>query len=298
MDEKLKQELKAIFEGLNLDEASMDKIVQIFNENVSHKVNQEVEVALAEQDNIFSEQLRSFIEKLDVQQTAKMQQLVEALELNYIKKLKLLKEKYDNNYKSQFKKFKTDLLKTNNSFINMYLNKVVPQKMINEAVNHKRQERLIAEMRKLLSIDQAAGKEIIKEGIIEAKKTIDESNSKIESLIEENKKLQNHIDTFKRDILLEKKLSEVNPNKRKSLYNIYKDQTIEQINESFDYSSKLIDKQRKTYKENLKNSVINEKSNKGEFIKTMPKQDNIITESKNNLNNHTQMDDYISELTK
>ena len=41
---------------------------------------------------------------------------------------------YENHYKKEFNKFKNNLLKTNQTFLEMYISKVMPDDVISEAV--------------------------------------------------------------------------------------------------------------------------------------------------------------------
>lgn len=300
MKDDLKKELKVIFEDLKLDDASIDKIVQLFNENVEAKANARVEIALQEQDNAYSEKLKLFLEKLDTKHADKMKQIVEACENKYIKKLNLLKEAYDNKYKKQFIKFKDDIVNTNQTFINMYLNKLVPQKIVNESVIAKKNEKLINEMKKMLAISGATEREAIKDGIIQARKTIVESANEVNRLKSENRKLLNQINKQKRDTLLENKLSKVSPEKRDTLRKIFADKSIQQINEGFEYSSKLLSNRIKKVKQQKYQEILQEKSKNGDLI-THPviEKQNVVNESINNYNNNaalTSMDDYVAEL--
>lgn len=300
MKDDLKKELKVIFEDLKLDDASIDKIVQLFNENVEAKANARVEIALQEQDNTYSEKLKLFLEKLDTKHADKMKQIVEACENKYIKKLNLLKEAYDNKYKKQFIKFKDDIVNTNQTFINMYLNKLVPQKIVNESVIAKKNEKLINEMKKMLAISGATEREAIKDGIIQARKTIVESANEVNRLKSENRKLLNQINKQKRDTLLENKLAKVSPEKRDTLRKIFADKSIQQINEGFEYSSKLLSNRIKKVKQQKYQEILQEKSKNGDLI-THPviENQNVVNESINNYNNNatlTSMDDYVAEL--
>lgn len=300
MGNDLKNELKNIFKDTGLDDASFDKIIQVFTESVNAKAQAQVEVALEEQDKVFSEQLKLFINKLDASHSEKLSHLVEALENNYVKKLKILKEKYDEKYKKAFVNFKDNLIDTNQSFINMYLNKVVPQDVVTESVKIKKQENLINNIRKLLAVNSVTEREMVKDGILEAKKIINEAHDEIEKLKKEKSLLAEQLNTQKRDILLEKKLSKVAPEKRNTLYKIYKDKSINQINEQFDYSSRLLDRQIKNEKKNIVNNILEKRSKEGEFINQPTK---VLNENINNLNNSnnqslTLMDDYVAELQK
>lgn len=297
MDTKLKEELKSIFEGLKLDEASLDKVLTLFENTVESKVKVATEIALNEQDKVYSTELANLMTKLDEKHASRLEQVIESLNENHVSKLKNIQTIYENHYKREFNKFKNNLLKTNSTFLEMYINKVLPQDVIAESVKVKKQERIIAEMKKMLSIDDATSKSVIKEGIIEAGKIIKESNDKIAQLEAEKATLEQSINENKRDILLNQKLESVESYKRESLRKIFKDADINTINENFEYSSNLIDKQRKAIKEELKTKNINEKVQNKEFIPYNHKPSIVLesTEQKAGLTNNM-MNDYVREL--
>lgn len=295
MDPKLKEELKGIFEGLKLDEASLDKVLTLFENAVESKVKIATEVALNEQDAAYSKELQNLMTKLDEKHTAKLEEVVGAITENHTNKLQKIQKLYENHYKKEFNKFKNDLLKTNKTFLEMYISKVMPDDVISEAVTVRKQAKLISEMKKMLALDTASTNNVVKEGILEAGKIIKESKEQINQLVSEKAELENKIKSNERDILLNQKLNLVEASKRDALRKIFKDADIEQINENFDYSSKLIDKQRKELKEELKNKNISQKK----FIPFNNKP-SIIAENvqqKQTVKENSIMSDYITELT-
>lgn len=295
MDPKLKTELKTIFEDLKLDDASLDKVVALFENAVESKVKIATEVALNEQDAAYAKELQKLMVKLDEKHVSQLNKVVDAINENHTAKLTNIQALYENHYAKEFNKFKNNLVKTNKIFLEMYLNKAVPNDVIAEAVTIKKQGALINEMKKLLALDSASENEVIKEGVLEAGKIIKESKQQIDQLLSEKQELENQLNTNKRDVLLSEKLNSVDPSKRSALKKIFKDADIETINESFDYSSKLIDKQRKELKEELKNKNISKKS----FIPFNHKP-SIITENAQPTkpsNGSSIMSDYIAELT-
>lgn len=295
MDPKLKEELKGIFEGLKLDEASLDKVLTLFENAVESKVKIATEVALNEQDEAYSKELKNLMTKLDEKHTAKLEEVVGVITENHTNKLQKIQKLYENHYKKEFNKFKNNLLKTNETFLEMYISKVMPDDVISEAVTVRKQAKLISEMKKMLALDTASTNNVVKEGILEAGKIIKESKEQINQLISEKAELENKIKSNERDILLNQKLNSVEASKRDTLRKIFKDADIEQINENFDYSSKLIDKQRKELKEELKNKNISQKK----FIPFNNKP-SIIAENvqqRQSVKENSIMNDYITELT-
>lgn len=295
MDPKLKEELKVIFEGLKLDEASLDKVLTLFENTVNSKVKIATDIALNEQDAAYAKELKNLITKLDEKHSAKLDEVINVINENHAMKLQKIQKLYENHYQKEFKKFKNSLVKTNESFIEMYINKVMPDNVISEAVTVRKQAKLISEMKKMLALDSASTNDVIKEGVLEAGKIINESKQQIEQLISEKAELENKIKANERDILLNNKLNSVEASKRDALKKIFKDADINTINENFDYSSKLIDKQRKELKEELKNKNISQKK----FIPFNNKS-SIIAENvqqKSSVKGTSIMNDYLSELT-
>ena len=295
MDPKLKEELKVIFEGLKLDEASLDKVLTLFENTVNSKVKIATDIALNEQDAAYPKELKNLITKLDEKHSAKLDEVINVINENHAMKLQKIQKLYENHYQKEFKKFKNNLVKTNESFIEMYINKVMPDNVISEAVTVRKQAKLISEMKKMLALDSASTNDVIKEGVLEAGKIINESKQQIEQLISEKAELENKIKANERDILLNNKLNSVEASKRDALKRIFKDADINTINENFDYSSKLIDKQRKELKEELKNKNISQKK----FIPFNNKP-SIIAENvqqKPSVKDTSIMNDYLSELT-
>ena len=295
MDPKLKEELKVIFEGLKLDEASLDKVLTLFENTVNSKVKIATDIALNEQDAAYAKELQNLITKLDEKHSAKLDEVINVINENHAMKLQKIQKLYENHYQKEFKKFKNNLVKTNESFIEMYINKVMPDNVISEAVTVRKQAKLISEMKKMLALDSASTNDVIKEGVLEAGKIINESKQQIEQLISEKAELENKIKANERDILLNNKLNSVEASKRDALKRIFKDADINTINENFDYSSKLIDKQRKELKEELKNKNISQKK----FIPFNNKP-SIIAENaqqKPSVKDTSIMNDYLSELT-
>lgn len=295
MDPKLKEELKVIFEGLKLDDASLDKVLALFENAVESKVKIATEVALNEQDTAYSKELQNLITKLDEKHANQLDKVVEVINENHLAKLQNVQQLYENHYKKEFEKFKNNLLLTNKRFLEMYLNKVMPDDMISEAVTVRKQAKLISEMKRMLDLDSASQNTAIKEGILEAGKIIKESKEQIQQLISEKTELENKIKINERDILLNQKLNSVEASKRDTLRKIFKDADIEKINENFDYSSRLIDKQRKEFKEELKNKNISQKkfipfNNKPSILAESVQQNQTVKEN-------SIMSDYITELT-
>ena len=295
MDPKLKEELKVIFEGLKLDDASLDKVLALFENAVESKVKIATEVALNEQDTAYSKELQNLITKLDEKHANQLDKVVEVINENHLDKLQNVQQLYENHYKKEFEKFKNNLLLTNKRFLEMYLNKVMPDDMISEAVTVRKQAKLISEMKRMLDLDSASQNTAIKEGILEAGKIIKESKEQIQQLISEKTELENKIKINERDILLNQKLNSVEASKRDTLRKIFKDADIEKINENFDYSSRLIDKQRKEFKEELKNKNISQKkfipfNNKPSILAESVQQNQTVKEN-------SIMSDYITELT-
>ena len=94
MDPKLKEELKVIFEGLKLDDASLDKVLALFENAVESKVKIATEVALNEQDTAYSKELQNLITKLDEKHANQLDKVVEVINENHLAKLQNVQKLY------------------------------------------------------------------------------------------------------------------------------------------------------------------------------------------------------------
>ena len=127
-----------------LTEGTLTAIENAFNK----KVGLHVEAALVKQDDEYSAKLEHLLEAIDVDHTGKLDKVVNAIDKNHGQKLINVVEKYSRAINEEAVTFKRDVVHKVSKYLDIYLEKLVPQRSINEAVKNRRSARVISQMRK------------------------------------------------------------------------------------------------------------------------------------------------------
>ena len=159
-----------------LTEDTLKQIETIFNESVDKKTTDQLtlqlETALVNQDEAHTKQLKVLLEKIDNDHSAKLEKVVQAITESHTHKLKRVISKYQSALNNEAKTFKEALNSNISQYLDLYLEKVIPQKMINEAVSNNKAKNLINKLRNTLGVDFAFNQE-------EALQTLKESAAPI-----------------------------------------------------------------------------------------------------------------------
>ena len=272
-----------------LTEESITAIQEAFDA----KVERAVESALELQDEEYATKLKTLIGSLDKDRTKKMARLVEAVDKNNASKLVKVVKLYERESKKDAKKFKKQIIETVGQFIETYISEAVNQKDIAQAVKNKSAFNVLENLRSVLGVDVAMMNDSIKGAVLDGA-------DKIKNLQTENtdlkKKLGNITESYSKievKSLLEEKTAKLPESKKNFIRKALQDKSVKFINENFDYTLRLFDKQEKEKLVTLKEEAINNRTVKPDVV---PKQ-KIVTESLNN-NDDTHGDMYISELSK
>jgi hypothetical protein len=272
-----------------LTEESITAIQEAFDA----KVELTVESALELQDEEYATKLKTLIGSLDKDRTKKMARLVEAVDKNNASKLVKVVKLYERESKKDAKKFKKQIIETVGQFIETYISEAVDQNDIAQAVKNKSAFNVLENLRSVLGVDVAMMNNSIKGAVLDGA-------DKIKNLQTENtdlkKKLSNITESYTKievKSLLEEKTAKLPESKKNFIRKALQDKSVKFINENFDYTLRLFDKQEKETLVTLKEEAINNRSVKPDVV---PKQ-KIVEESLNN-NDVTHGDMYISELSK
>lgn len=272
-----------------LTEESVTAIQEAFDA----KVELAVESALELQDEEYATKLKTLIGSLDKDRTKKMARLVEAVDKNNASKLVKVVKLYERESKKDAKKFKKQIIETVGQFIETYISEAVDQKDIAQAVKNKSAFNVLENLRSVLGVDVAMMNNSIKGAVLDGA-------DKIKNLQTENtdlkKKLSNITESYTKievKSLLEEKTAKLPESKKNFIRKALQDKSVKFINENFDYTLRLFDKQEKENLITLKEEAINNRTVKPDVV---PKQ-KIVEESLNN-NDVTHGDMYISELSK
>lgn len=272
-----------------LTQESVDAIENAFNK----KVELAVESALQLQDDEYSDKLKKLIDVLDKDRTKKMKRVVEAVDKNNAAKLVKLVNLYERSSRKEAAKFKKQIVETVGLFIDEYISKAVNGQDIEQAVRNKTAYNILENIRNVLGVDLALMNSSIKGAVLDGK-------GKIDTLEEENTQLKNKLnkltEAYQRievKSLLEEKTAKLPEAKKNFIRKALNDKSVKFINENFDYTLRLFEKQEKQKLATLKEEAINNRSVKPDVVPTQK----IIEESLNN-NDDSHGDMYINELSK
>jgi len=225
-----------------LSEQTLNEIQQSFEASVNEKVKIHVEKALAEQDEDHSKKLESLVEAIDKDHVAKLNKVVAAIDENHSGKLKSIVEKYTKALNSEAKNFKNETVNDISTYLEAYLDEVVPTEDIKKAVANRRAVDILGKVRNLLAIDAATAQESIREAVMDGKKQLDEARKELESAKERGVVLEKELNKSQASFLLEQKTRELPENKKKYIQKLLGNKDVEFIKENFDYTLKLFNK--------------------------------------------------------
>ena len=272
-----------------LTEESLTAIQEAFDS----KVELAVEAALVEQDEEYATKLKTLISTLDKDRTNKMAKLVEAVDKNNASKLVKIIKLYERDAKKDAKKFKKQIVETVGQFIDTYIHEAIDSQDIAQAVKNKSAYTVLENMRAVLGVDLAMMNNSIKGAVMDGADKINTLQTENADLKKKLDKLTESYQKIEVKSLLEEKTSKLPESKKNFIRKALQDKSVKFINENFDYTLRLFDKQEKEKLVTLKEEAINNRSVKPDVV---PKQ-KMVEESGNN-NDDAHGDMYINELSK
>jgi len=230
-----------------LTEDTLQQIEEAFNK----KVQLHVEAALVKQDDEYAAKLEHLLEAIDLDHSKKLDKVVEAIDKNHAEKMIAVVEKYSKALTTEAAEFKNDIVNKVSKYLDIYLEKLVPQKSINEAVKNKRANKMLSEMRKVLAVDAALQKQAIKDAIVDGKSRIDESTAQVDEMGATLDKLAKENAVLKAQLTLESKCSDLSEDKAAFCKKVLTGKSAKFIKENFDYTLKMFDKNHEEHLEVL-----------------------------------------------
>ena len=239
-----------------LSEQTLNEIQQSFEASVNEKVKIHVEKALAEQDEDHSKKLESLVEAIDKDHVAKLNKVVAAIDENHSGKLKSIVEKYTKALNSEAKNFKNETVNDISTYLEAYLDEVVPTEDIKKAVANRRAVDILGKVRNLLAIDAATAQESIREAVMDGKKQLDEARKELESAKERSVVLEKELNQAKASLLLEQKTRDLPENKKKYIAKLLGNKDVEFIKENYDYTLKLFNNTEEERLSNIRDEAV------------------------------------------
>ncbi len=210
---------------------------------IKEKLSLSVEAALTDQDNLYAEKLQELVSAIDKDHSSKLKRVVESVDLNNSKKLVKVINRYENELHVSANKFKDVLIESVSAYLEEYLDEAIPQKEILEATQNRTAMEVLSNLRKVLALDSSLMSESVKDAVVDGKTQIIELTKRLEKAEQQNAILEKAYNKTKTDLLLETKTSSLPDRKAQYLRKILNDKTPEFIEENFEYTARLFDKQ-------------------------------------------------------
>ena len=273
-----------------LTEESLAAIEGAFND----KVKLSVEAALLEQDEIYAGKLQTLLNTLDKDRAKKLKRVVEAVDKSNAAKLVKIVKLYERESKVDAKKFKKTLVESISAYLDEFLKEAIDKKDIEQAVKNKTAFNVLENLRKVLAVDSVMMKESVQEAVIDGKKQIDDLKKENAELKKQFKALYEQNQRTEVAALLESKVSKFSETKKGFIKKALGDKSVKFIEENFDYTVRLFDKQEKSKLQTLKEEALNRREIKPDVLPT-PKTEKVIEEK---VNNNTLKKDYLAALSR
>jgi hypothetical protein len=241
-----------------LTEDVLKEIEAAFDSTVNERVQLHVEKALTEQDADYSKKLETLVEAIDTDHTNKLKKVVDAIDTDRAEKLKTIVEKYETALKKEASAFKTSMVDQVSKYLDIYLEEKLPLTDVKEAVKNKRAMTVLEGLRADLSVDMVLAKDNIRDAIVDGKTKIDEAAKQLEAANKQVEKLSDENRKMLADLVLEKKISNLDEDKKVYMKKMLGNKTPEFIKENFDYTLKLFEKTEEERLANLKTEAVAE----------------------------------------
>ena len=241
MQNNISELLKAATKDI-LTEDVLKEIESAYEASVDAKVQLHVEKALNEQDEDYAKKLETLLEAVDADHTAKLKKVVAALDADRANKLKQIVEKYEAALTTEAANFKGEMIDQVSNYLELYLEDKLPMSEIQEAVNNKRAATVLNEMRNMLSVDMALAQESIRDAVVDGKTRIDEAAKQLETANKQIATLTEQLNTVNASLVLEKKISSLDEDKKKYMKKMLGSKSAKFIAENFDYTLGLYEK--------------------------------------------------------
>lgn len=273
-----------------LTEETLEEIQNTFNEQLESKADERSKIAVAaalnEQDEKYAEKLEALLEAIDKDHCRKLKRVVESLDNDRTNKLKRVIKKYQSELNTEAVKLRDAIVESASEYLDSYIDEALPVSSIQEAVDNKKALGILENFRQTLGVDLALANETIREGVVDGKKQLDESNEQLKVTSQQRNTLAEEVAELKKTIFLSEKTKNFDEKKTNFITKTFKGKDLDFIQENFKYTVKMFDKKHTEALDILKEDAISNSE-----IKNEVKQE-LTTESTDVKN------PYVSELSR
>jgi hypothetical protein len=241
--------IKAILEKLDKDvisEQTATAIAEAFEAAVVEKVNSriklEVESATSQIDEDHAAKLEKLLEAIDNDHTGKLEKVVEAITADHTAKLEQISSYYKKALNEKASEFSNKMISELSNYLDITLEKVLPQDQLNEAVTNIYARKKLDSIRNLIGIDPEHINGSIKGTIHEGKEKIDELSEKLNESYKENETLLEKIKSIESKAILEEKTKSMPSAKKEFIFKLLNDKDSSYIQENFNYVVEMFER--------------------------------------------------------
>lgn len=272
------KELKSIFESVDkeiLSEDTLNAISSLVEDAVNTKVQErmtlEVENALKSQYDKFKTVTEKALVSIDKDHTDKAKMMVSSILEDYDKKLLAVHEGYKKIIAETAIKHRDTLVESVDEFLDLYIEKAIPAKDIQEAAKNQYALKAIEEARKILGVDDKYITKNIKEALVDGKNQMDR-------LVKENEELRKQKVVSETKKFLAEKTENLPVEAKRFVYSRLSNKPLSFIKENFEYVVDMFKRQEEKAK---KSALLSEK--KTSNVDRNRVADEIIKESVNKI---------------
>lgn len=230
-----------------LNEESASAIAEAFENAVNHKVEArlglQLEQALQQQDEDHASKLEKLLEAIDADHSDKLTKVVEAINHNHAAKLQQLVGFYRKALNEKAEKFSTNLVNRLSKFMDVYLEKAIPQQQLEEAVSNTTARQQLEQIRKVISFDPKSLNEDVKSLISQGKDKINKLNDQLNESYKESLELRDQVSKLQSSLVLEKKTKGMPSSKKDYIAKLLSDKSPQYIEENFKYVVEMFERE-------------------------------------------------------
>lgn len=241
--------IKSILEKFDkevLSEEAATAIAEAFetavNEKVESRTKLEVESAVSKIDEDHAVKLQKLLEAIDTDHTEKLEKVVEAITENHTEKLEQISSYYRKALNEKANEFSEKIINELSNYLDLYLDKVIPQAQLDEAVANTYARKKLNAIREMVGVDQEFINENIKSSINEGKEKIDELNQKLNEAYKENEVLLEKIRVAETHSILEEKTKGMPSAKKDFIVKLLNDKDSSYVQENFNYVVEMFER--------------------------------------------------------
>jgi hypothetical protein len=295
--------IKALLEKLDkevISEETATAIAEAFetavNEKVESRIKLEVENASAKIDEDHANKLEKLLEAIDSDHTSKLETVVSAINENHTEKLENITNYFRRALNEKADEFSNRLIDEVSNFLDITLEKLIPDTQLTEAVENTYARKKLAAIRNLIGIDPEHINESIKSTLVDGKKTVDDLNERLNESYKDNDYLLGKIKTIESKILLDEKTNGMPSMKKEFIFKLLNDKDSSYIQENFNYVVEMFERS----EEEAATELVSEAKQNAKSIDAKVPTKSIVTESKQNAfdNDSNLVSGYLNELKR